>query len=83
MKGRRSGKAAEARSVAGTSEMSGGGVEDPRLVKQVRELRRLVPSRREPCCEFGELFEDAASHIEDLQVQVKLMRMLLEKLSED
>ncbi|KAL5218654.1 hypothetical protein ABZP36_019338 [Zizania latifolia] len=82
MKGRRSGKAAAARSMAGTSEMIGGVVEDPRLVKQVRELRRLVPSRREPC-EFGELFQDAASHIEDLKVQVKLMRMLLEKLSEE
>lgn len=55
-------------------------VEDSRvLVKQVRELRRLVPCR-EPCG-LGELFQDAASHIEDLQVQVKVMRMLLDKLS--
>ncbi|KAF0914930.1 hypothetical protein E2562_032841 [Oryza meyeriana var. granulata] len=53
-----------------------------RLVKQVRELRRLVPCGREPCG-LGELFQNAASHIEDLQVQVKLMRMLLEKLSEE
>uniref|UniRef100_A0A0D9Z6C0 BHLH domain-containing protein n=1 Tax=Oryza glumipatula TaxID=40148 RepID=A0A0D9Z6C0_9ORYZ len=83
MKGRHSGKeaAAAARSMAGGSER-GGVVEDPRLVKQVRELRRLVPCRREPCG-LGELFQDAASHIEDLQVQVKLMRMLLEKLSEE
>jgi hypothetical protein len=51
------------------------------LVKQVRELRRLVPSR-EPCG-LGELFQDAATHIEDLQVQVRVMRMLLHKLSED
>jgi hypothetical protein len=50
------------------------------LVKQVRELRRLVPCR-EPCG-LGELFQDAASHIEDLQVQVKVMRMLLDKLSD-
>uniref|UniRef100_A0A0D9VTA4 Uncharacterized protein n=1 Tax=Leersia perrieri TaxID=77586 RepID=A0A0D9VTA4_9ORYZ len=81
MKGRHSGKAATVRSIAGGSEM-GGGVENSRLVKQVRELIRLVPSRREPCG-LGELFQDAASHIEDLQVQVKLMRMLLEKLSEE
>jgi hypothetical protein len=46
----------------------------------VRELRRLVPCR-EPCG-LGELFQDAASHIEDLQVQVKVMRMLLDKLSD-
>lgn len=58
-------------------------LEDSRvLVKQVRELRRLVPCHREPCG-IGELFQDAAAHIEDLQVQVKVMRMLLDKLSPD
>ncbi|KAL5209015.1 hypothetical protein ABZP36_004638 [Zizania latifolia] len=83
MKGRRSGKAAAAPfAMAGASEMGVGGVEDPRQVKQVRELRRLVPCRREPCG-LGELFQEAASHIEDLQVQVNLMRMLLDKLSEE
>lgn len=56
--------------------------EDARLVKQVRELRRLVPACREPCG-LGELFQDAATYIEDLQVQVKVMRMLLDKLSDD
>ncbi|KAF7042422.1 hypothetical protein CFC21_052032 [Triticum aestivum] len=57
--------------------------EDSRvLVKQVRELRRLVPCCREPRG-LGELFQDAASHIEDLQVQVKVMRMLLDKLSDE
>uniref|UniRef100_A0A8R7Q3Q7 Uncharacterized protein n=1 Tax=Triticum urartu TaxID=4572 RepID=A0A8R7Q3Q7_TRIUA len=57
--------------------------EDSRvLVKQVRELRRLVPCCREPPG-LGELFQDAASHIEDLQVQVKVMRMLLDKLSDE
>lgn len=56
--------------------------EDARLVKQVRELRRLVPACREPCG-LGELFQDAATYIEDLQVQVKAMRMLLHKLSDD
>ncbi|KAM3229266.1 hypothetical protein ACQJBY_060259 [Aegilops geniculata] len=58
-------------------------LEDSRvLVKQVRELRRLVPCCREPCG-LGELFQDAASHIQDLQVQVKVMRMLLDKLSDE
>ncbi|CAN6289647.1 unnamed protein product [Urochloa humidicola] len=57
-------------------------LEDARLVKQVRELRRLVPVCREPCG-IGELFQDAATYIEDLQVQVKVMRMLLDKLSDD
>ncbi|GJN08051.1 hypothetical protein PR202_ga25937 [Eleusine coracana subsp. coracana] len=57
-------------------------LEDARLVKQVRELRRLVPATREPCG-IGELFRDAATYIEDLQVQVKVMRMLLEKLSNE
>ena len=57
-------------------------VEDSRLVKQVRELRRLVPVCREPCG-LGELFQDTATYIEDLQVQVKVMRMLLDKLSDE
>ncbi|OEL19155.1 hypothetical protein BAE44_0019827 [Dichanthelium oligosanthes] len=57
-------------------------MEDSRLVKQVRELRRLVPACREPCG-LGELFQDAATYIEDLQVQVKVMRMLLDKLSDE
>ncbi|CAL4930679.1 unnamed protein product [Urochloa decumbens] len=57
-------------------------LEDARLVKQVRELRRLVPACREPCG-LGELFQDAATYIEDLQVQVKVMRMLLDKLSDE
>ncbi|KAF8683917.1 hypothetical protein HU200_044864 [Digitaria exilis] len=57
-------------------------LEDARVVKQVRELRRLVPAGREPCG-LGELFQDAATYIEDLQVQVKVMRMLLDKLSDD
>ncbi|KAG8096235.1 hypothetical protein GUJ93_ZPchr0013g36462 [Zizania palustris] len=83
MKGRRSGKAAAVTSMVGASEMGGVVVvEDPRQVKQVRELRRLVPCRREPCG-LGELFKEAASHIVDLQVQVNLMRMLLDMLSEE
>ncbi|XP_062213449.1 transcription factor UPBEAT1-like [Phragmites australis] len=57
-------------------------LEDSRLVKQVRELRRLVPACREPCG-LGELFREAASYIEDLQVQVKVMQMLLDKLSDE
>ncbi|KAE8785849.1 hypothetical protein D1007_40357 [Hordeum vulgare] len=52
------------------------------LVKQVRELRRLVPCCREPCG-LGELFQEAATHIEDLKVQVKVMRMLIDKLSDE
>lgn len=71
----------------GSSRSKEGGekhfLEDSRvLVKQVRELRRLVPCCREPCG-LGELFQDAATHIEDLQVQVKVMRMLLDKLSDE
>jgi hypothetical protein len=57
-------------------------LEDARLVKQVRELRRLVPATRNPC-RLGDLFRDAATYIEDLQVQVQVMRMLLEKLSDE
>lgn len=57
-------------------------VEDPRLLKQVRELRRLVPACREPCG-LGELFQDTAAYIEDLQAQVQVMRMLLDKLSDE
>ncbi|KAM3061883.1 hypothetical protein ACUV84_004938 [Puccinellia chinampoensis] len=72
MKGNRSKKAASEKADF---------LEDSRvLVKQVRELRRLVPCR-EPSG-LGELFQDAATHIEDLQVQVKVMRMLLDKLSD-
>ncbi|KAL6644963.1 hypothetical protein ACP70R_014042 [Stipagrostis hirtigluma subsp. patula] len=58
-------------------------LEDARLVKQVRELRRLVPAACQEPCGLGELFRDAASYIEDLQVQVKVMRMLLDKLSDE
>ncbi|PUZ41369.1 hypothetical protein GQ55_9G499400 [Panicum hallii var. hallii] len=57
-------------------------LEDARLVKQVRELRRLVPACREPCG-LGELFQDAANYIEGLQVQVEVMRMLLDRLSDE
>jgi hypothetical protein len=57
-------------------------LEDARLVKQVWELRRLVPATRDPCG-LGNLFRDAATYIEDLQVQVKVMRMLLETLSDE
>jgi hypothetical protein len=57
-------------------------LEEARLVKQVRELRRLVPATHEPCG-LGDLFRDSATYIEDLQVQVKVMRMLLEKLSDE
>lgn len=57
-------------------------LEEARLVKQLRELRRLVPATRDPCG-LGNLFRDAATYIEDLQVQVKVMRMLLETLSDE
>lgn len=76
----RGGDRSKAGRPAGTSETDI--LEDARLVKQVRELRRLVPATREPCG-ISDLFREAATYIEDLQVQVKVMRMLLEKLSDE